>query len=78
MNENFDEKTEEKTGPDPVKPGEMQIDISERIQDNSNLDKDRDIFSTRKIEFDMPEKEIPITQPEEKAPENKKKMKVLV
>ena len=55
MNENFDEKTEEKTGPDPVKPQEMKIDISERIQDNSNLDKDRDIFSTRKIEFDMPE-----------------------
>lgn len=78
MNENFDEKSEEKTGPDPVKPEEMQIDISERIQDNSNLDKDRDIFSTRKIEFNMPEKEIPIAQPEEKAPENKKKMKTFL
>ena len=73
MNENFDEKTEEKTGPDPVNPQEMKINISERIQDNSNLDKDRDIFSTRKIEFDMPENEIPINEPEENKPQKIKK-----
>lgn len=78
MKENFDEKTEEKTGHDPVKPEEMKIDISERIRDNSNLDQDRDIFSTRKIELDMPEKEIPITEPEEKKPKNKKKMKTFL